>query len=100
MPKSKRSQLIEPPAILPEVTVTLPFRLESDPHWNRGTMTWKVEDSVVKVSDPETGDHLGDVCACFGGFLEVHRNGQVWRLDPRNVWYAVTEAIANAEGRP
>lgn len=91
------SRLVSPPTPLPEMSVLLPFVHSADSAWDSGTLNWTVVDSVVKVTDDE-GSELGCIQACFGGFLEVHINRKdggfsVWRLDPREAWRAVTEAL-------
>lgn len=83
---------IDPPDPKPQIEVKLKFTLESDPLWNKSSLIWAVQDGVVDVSD-EDDKLLGSVVAAFFGFLEVHKDGQIWRLDPRDVWYAVDEAL-------
>lgn len=86
------SGLIDPPNPKPTVEVSLKFTCESDERWNSGTVLFAVADGVVHVTD-ETGKETGCIVAAFGGFLEIQVNGQIWRLDPRDAWYAVTKAL-------
>lgn len=92
--------LVDPPVPLPKMRVSLPWTKVSDSYWNRGTLTWKVTDSVVHVSD-ESGKEIGSVEACFGGLLEVHINREdgfeIWRLDPQDVWYALAGKVQGAQ---
>jgi hypothetical protein len=102
MPR-ENAPLSAPPNPLPKIAVEVPFIHAADSAWTSGTLNWTVVDAVVNVTD-DNGRNLGYIQACFGGFLEVHINRpdggfELWRLDPRDAWYAVVEASARARGK-
>lgn len=82
----------------PVVEVTAPLeRIWPIPAGASGVMHFAFQDTTATVSE---GDRkLGSITGCVGGGLEIEiisddDRREVWYLDPRDTWKAVTEAVA------
>ena len=97
MKRKTTPKLIDPPEPRPTVTVSLPWTKVEDSRWNRGSLLFEFQDTLVDVSD-DAGHKLGWVAGAMGGFLQIHiiqneaGGFETWRLDPRDVWRLFTEA--------
>lgn len=76
--------------------VTLPVVMAGDSHG--GTLYFAVSDSAMNVSN-RRGRKLGSVVATFGAGWEVQMGNYIYRLNPKDLWFAVTKQL-NKDGSP